>query len=92
MIFWIIKNAPQQQTVTPKKQEYLQKLKSDAAYSATVIRHSSKKGKNNDAAPADINQSAGGKPIQPRLWEYPKSSEEKSHGRSFVRAWFDKYQ
>ena len=42
-------------------------------------------------APTDISTSGGDKPTQPRLKEYPKHSEGKSHARSFVGAWFDKY-
>ena len=67
-------------------------LKLDAEYSVTVIGHSSKKLKKNDTAPVDISQSTCGKPIQPRLREYPNYSEGKSHVRSFVSSWFNKYQ
>ena len=67
-------------------------LKIDAEYSTNVIGHSSQKPGVNDTAPTDISQSAGGIPIQPRLHEYPKHSEGKRRARSFVSAWFDKYQ
>lgn len=44
------------------------------------------------AAPTDISTSGGDKPTQPRLKEYPKHGEGKTHARSFVGAWFDKYE
>ena len=43
-------------------------------------------------APTDITTSGGGKFTQPRLKEYPKHSEGKYHARSFVGAWFHKYE
>lgn len=89
----MIKNTPQQQTVTPKKQEYRQKCRSQILNILQLLLVSHlKKLKKNDTAPADISQSAGGNPIHPRLQEYPKHSERKSHAWSFVSAWFDKYQ
>lgn len=51
-----------------------------------------KQKKKEDTAPTDISESAAGYPVQPRLKEYPKHSEGKSHARSFVGAWFDKYE
>ncbi|XP_066940930.1 zinc finger MYM-type protein 1-like [Macrobrachium rosenbergii] len=54
--------------------------------------HPTKKQKKEDSAPADISQSASENPIQVRLKEYPRHSEGKSHARSFVGAWFDKYE
>lgn len=74
------------------------KLKgSSAAAAADVTAHvltSQKENKEEDTArtaPTDISESAGGKPVQPRLKEYPRHGEGKSRGRSFVGAWFDKY-
>ena len=43
-------------------------------------------------APTDISTSGGDNPTQPRLKEYLKHSEGKSHARSFVGAWFHKYE
>ena len=42
--------------------------------------------------PTDISTSGGDKSVQPRLKDYPKHSEGKPHARSFVGAWFDKYE
>ena len=43
-------------------------------------------------APTDISTSSSEAPTQPRLKEYPKHSEGKTSSRSFVSAWFDKYE
>ena len=41
--------------------------------------------------PSDISQTAGDKLARPLLKAYPKHCEGKSHGRSFVASWYDRY-
>ncbi|XP_066969249.1 uncharacterized protein [Macrobrachium rosenbergii] len=71
------------------------KRDSDAETTAKVTVHnalpSQIQKKKKDIAPADISISATSKPVQPRLKEYPKHSEGNTTSRSFVSAWFDKY-
>ncbi|XP_066958613.1 zinc finger MYM-type protein 1-like [Macrobrachium rosenbergii] len=68
---------------------------SDVETTAKVTMHSALPSQiqkmKEDIAQADISISANSKPVQPRLKEYPKHSEGNTTARSFVGAWFDKY-
>lgn len=46
----------------------------------------------NNIAPSDISKSPADNPAQPRLRQYPRHSEGNNHARSFLSAWFDKYE